>query len=100
MGRTKDKPKNVLKTFYSPNEVMNDLAQQLEALKKYKAQQDLLYNAELDSLKDEQRVREEEIEMRKEAGAEKVAELEEYAGEAEERKNQAFKAYLRLRYAC
>lgn len=26
VGRTKEKPKNVLKTFYSPNEVINDLA--------------------------------------------------------------------------
>lgn len=98
VGKATSTPKHMLRTVYLPNEEMNSLAIEVDILKKQLNQEKDMYESELDALADEDRVREQEMAMRKEVDEDKIRELRIMVEKEEEAKVLATKEYLKLRH--
>jgi coiled-coil domain-containing protein 77 len=98
LGKTTANPKALVRTVFLPNEELNTLAVELDMLKDQLAQEKDVFENELRSLKEEQKVKLEEKDLRARADFERIQELEKLVCVEENLKNEENKAYLRLRY--
>lgn len=99
LGRVTDTPSNILKTVYMPNEKMNTLALEFEALSKQCDHERAMYESELQALQDDQRVRDREIELRLKSDQEKIDELSVILRKSKEAHTNIMKEYLKARHS-
>lgn len=98
VGKSTSIPKTIVRTVYLPNEELNSMAIETDMLKDQIEQEKEAFESELNALREEALVREQEKEMRKEVDLNRIEELTRLAEYEEEAKNVTMKEYLRLRF--
>lgn len=98
IGRTSSTPRPIVRTIYLPNEMSNALVMEVDMLKKQLEQDKALFQGQIEALKEDRSVREDEFRLRAEADQRRIEELLQQLQRAEDFKISTTRDYLRLRH--
>jgi coiled-coil domain-containing protein 77 len=98
VGRTSSTPRPIVRTIYLPNEQSNVLVTEVDMLKRQLEQDKALYQGQIDALKEDRNVREEEFKLRHDADQRQIEELLQQLQRSEDFKVSTTRDYLRLRH--